>query len=186
MEIKNIKYSNKEYIENGNFEEGKPLISYLGLSSEGGFISHPLINDIQGVSWEYQKENGDLNKVEIFEKENNLFAYPSPNMKYMVVLFDRKSEYHTHPNNLVVFYANGEEKQVISVPELISDQARKNALNPFGEDKEGSFENIWWYKKENEKKMAVDIHFAWDNTETREFDPETGQFGNVIGVSGRF
>lgn len=34
--------------------------------------------------------------------------------------------------------------------------------------------------------MVIDIHFAWDNTEHREFDPESGEFGELLGVSGRY
>ena len=41
-----------------------------------------------------------------------------------------------------------------------------------GVDKKGSFENVWWNKKDNEKIMTIDIHFAWENTETRVFNPE--------------
>ena len=34
--------------------------------------------------------------------------------------------------------------------------------------------------------MVIDIHFAWDNTEHREFDPQSGEFGELLGVSGRY
>ena len=54
-----------------------------------------------------------------------------------------------------------------------------------GVDKKGSFENVWWNKKDNEKIMTIDIHFAWENTETRVFNPEAGKFGELIVVSGR-
>ena len=185
MKISNIEYFNYKYKERGNFEEGKPLIDYIGKSDEGGFYSHPLINNIQGVYWEYNNIEGDLREVEIFEKEKTLFAYPSPDMKYMVVLFNRDSDYYPHPNNLVVFYPNGKVKQVIKVPKLISEKAIKNANNPFGEHKEGGFENVRWHKTGNKKVMVIDIYFAWENTETREFDPETGEFGELIGVFGK-
>ena len=138
-----------------------------------------------GVCWEYLNEKGDLREVEVFEKGKNLFAYPSPDMKYMVVKFSMDSEYYPHPNNLVVFYPNGKIKHIIGLPELISDYAITNRENPMGEVKEGYFSNIGWSKKSGKIIMKVDIHFAWENTETREFDPETGEFGELIGVSGR-
>ncbi|MDO6515847.1 hypothetical protein [Zobellia uliginosa] len=182
MRIKNLSLLYRDLIHEVNLDLGL----YIESINVNKVESSVLRNYNHGISWKYQTVEKDLLEIKLMEKEKRILAYPSPDMKYMVVLFDRNSQYHPHPNNLVVFYANGEEKQVVKVPELISDRAIKNSNNPFGVDKEGSFENIWWHKKENEKKMAVDIHFAWENTETREFDPETGQFGSLISVSGRF
>ena len=110
---------------------------------------------ILAVCWQYHNNEGDLREVEIFEKEKNLFAYPSPDMKYMVVLFDRNSEYYPYPNNLVVFYPNGKIKHIVGLPDLISKYAIINANNPMGVDKKGSFENVWWNKKDNEKIMTI-------------------------------
>ena len=138
-----------------------------------------------GVCWEYHNKEGDLSEVDIFEEGKSLFAYPSPDMKYMVVKFSMDSEYCPHPNNLVVFYPNGKIKHIIGLPELISDYAITNRQNPMGEVKEGYFSGIGWSKRDEKIIMKVDIHFAWENTETREFDPETGEFGELIGVSGR-
>ena len=138
-----------------------------------------------GICWEYHNQEGDLREVEIFEDGKNLFAYPSPDIKYMIVLFDRNSEYYPHPKNLVVFYPNGKIKHIVGLPELISEYAIVNTNNPMGVDKSGYFKGMGWLEKNEKVIMKVDIHFAWENTETREFNPETGEFGELIGVSGR-
>ena len=120
---------------------------YVIFKMKKGGISSNIINYNHGISWEYNSPEKDLKEVSLIENEKKIIGYPSPDMKYMVVLFHRNSKFYLHPNNLVVFYPNGEIKQVIKVPELVSDKAIKNAQNPFGEHKEGGFENIRWHKK---------------------------------------
>lgn len=138
-----------------------------------------------GFCWEYHTAKGDLHEVEIFEDNKNIFAYPSPNMDLMIVLFDYNSNHYPHPNNLVVFEPNGKVKHIVSVPKLLSEEAKRNADNPFGERKEGVFYKIGWIE-EKDLIMYVNIDFGCEMTEVREFDPYNGVIGKIIRVSGRY
>ncbi|NDV70037.1 hypothetical protein [Dysgonomonas sp. 25] len=130
-------------------------------------------NQHTGLAWQYQGEEIIL--------LNNTFSrvdgFPSLDMQYVVALFNGNKKY-PKPTNLVVYNGDGSiHLDNIAPPVLLNYP--KGSLADF-------LQIFWKFDKEDNKwKNAIRIAVNRMWMETREFNPETGEFGKALKDSTR-
>lgn len=147
---------------------------YITELVEGGFYENELRNKYHGVKW-----IGNGKTIILFENEVTIIAYPSLDMNYVVVVYNSNSKQYPAPNNCVVYNIDGTVHKIISTPVLKTPDENGNFI------KGHHFDTVGWAKNKQNKTvlfLRVDER-EWDWVpwyEDIEFNPETGEFGDLI------
>lgn len=142
----------------------------------------------ESYSWEYFDE-----KIIIEDSELSVHGYPTVDRNFMVVIYEEKSNKFSPPNNAVIYNLDGSIHKVLKIPELISPKILKkikieNHNNPPLEDNRYGyygqglqFGGFVWSKDANGYLIdSISIKYAGEYGEWRAFNPETGEFGEMI------
>lgn len=138
----------------------------------------------RGIRWQYKslehtnwlsklfhcKEKLRVRTVELHEDEETIFAYPTPDYKYIVAVYSGISRKFSMPNNAVVYNLDGSIHKVLAPPKLINEHWNGNS-------KPGKcFFSVSWDVKDGEKILCLHIAAGFDWVEVRELDVEMGEF----------
>jgi hypothetical protein len=146
---------------------------YATGKTKDGFYENELRGRNHAVRW------GNAPFVELLEEGVTIRAYPSPDFKFIVAVYDYNSRQFPPPNNAVVYAIDGTIHKVISTPLLGRPDTSGSFQKAYG------FNNVGW-KRNNEGQLALclwirekDSSFN-DWMEERLFTAETGELGEVI------
>jgi len=141
-------------------------------------IENKLNSEKHGVIWIRKLPNTE--NIQLFETNSRIMAYPSPDFKFVVALYDGyNSTKFPAPSNVVVYNENGTIHKIISCPILKTPDRDGKFVQGY------KFNNIGWT---NNKKGEVTIYLDIEESsnayidwyERREFNPETGEFGEFL------
>lgn len=132
-----------------------------------------------GVLW--QRLPPCKNDIKLFEPNVTIWAYPSTDFKYIVAVYDGfNSQKFMAPTNLVVYNEDGSIHKIITTPLLKTPDV--NGVYQKGY----MFSGVGWAKNSNEELvMYVKVletdnpYVSWE--EERIFNPELGEFGDLLG-----
>lgn len=142
----------------------------------------------KGVSWVF-------NSRQVVVKNDNvdIFAYPSVDKNYMIVVYEGENESFSPPNNAVIYNLDGSIYKVLKIPELISPKIlekikeEKHSNPPVEDNRYGhygqglQFAGFSWDKdKDGNLINTISIKYTGEYGEWRVFDPKTGEFGELI------
>jgi hypothetical protein len=127
-----------------------------------------LVGEPHGVRWLYENKT-----IELYEEGGAIIAYPSPDYKYIIAVYDHGSKLFPKPDNCVVYNLDGSIHKRIASPLL---------FKPYSSQKRGDyFYTVGWAKKGDEVvvvELWVSDRSDW--IERIEFNPETGEFGDLL------
>ena len=134
-------------------------------------------NRPQGIRWEFAGE-----EKKIFDKRYDIFGLPTPDFKYVVVIYPPDHEVYVEPGNAAVYNADGSVHLQLKVPKLISPLAKqRERFMKYEVPFMFYFDRVRWVKNsKGEVITAVRIGFDRDWLEERELNPETGEFGELL------
>jgi hypothetical protein len=129
-----------------------------------------LVGEPHGVRWQYENET-----IELYEEGVKINAYPSPDYRFIIAVYDHKSKLFPKPDNCVVYNLDGSIHKKISTPFF---------FEPCGDKKKGEyFYSVGWEKKGDKIVLSLfvsDGGIYWEWIERIEFNPETGEFGELL------
>jgi hypothetical protein len=163
-------YKNITHPVNIGIEEDHYLI--LGNEALKGFDSE-LVGERHGVRWQYENKT-----IELYEEGVAINAYPSPDYRYIIAAYDSGSKLFPKPDNCVVYNLDGSIYKRIASPLL---------FKPYSKNIRGEyFYSVGWAKKEDEIVVYLlvsdgGVYREW--IERIEFNPETGEFGELLSRS---
>jgi len=131
----------------------------------------------RGFSWTY---NGKEQRM--FETGTRFLGIPSPDMKFVIVIYPVNHKKFPAPHNAIIYNGNGSIHKKLNVPAPISPQAKEmeSRLKSTKHD-ELYFDTVYWTRvADNRISAAVVIGFDHEWTERRLLNPETGEFGDCI------
>jgi hypothetical protein len=175
-------------INNFSFITEKGLSLKINLSKSG--------NIFEGVNKdtlaEYYRANSsglkwfnDSHEVTIFESQQYLTGFPTPDLKKVVVVYPIDNKKFTAPANAVIYDADGNIYLKLKTPKLISEIARQR--EPFMQYDtlyRLYFEYVGWSKVSDDLITVMRVGFDREYWELRTLNPETGEFGECLS-SGR-
>ena len=141
---------------------------------------------IFGLSWKH----GDQHLARTFDER--VFAYPTPNMDSIVVIFGHDSKQYPAPDNAILLNADGTVRMRLVAPTLLSKidpntpgryvlppGKMEGPLAPLDRGLKGlaSFYAASWYQDAHGRtQMKVSFYIGnTDLVEDRHFDPTTGK-----------
>lgn len=136
----------------------------------------------QGLFWEY---NGA--KIVLQEVGFDLFGFPTPDLKKVIVIYPYNHSRFASPDNAVLYNSDGTINAIIKSPNLISEIAieREKQIGKLLYPSQ-TFTHVNWEQDRNgiiRNSLKIDYEdFFW--TEIRIFNYEMMDFGECIG-SGR-
>ena len=138
--------------------------------SDDSYCESELRNKCHGVRWQYENKT-----IELYEEGVKIIAYPSPDYRYIIVIYGYGSKLFPRPDNCVVYNLDGSIHKRISAPLL---------FKPYGKNKRGEyFYTVGWAKKGDEIVVELwvsdgGLYREW--VEMIEFNPGTGEFGDLL------
>lgn len=134
----------------------------------------------RGFSWRYKGK-----EVKMIRTGTRFFGHPSPDMRYVIVIYPVDDKKFPAPSNAVIYNPTGSIHRRLKMPGLISYYAKvARSRDRSNENSEKRFDNVFWTRLDNgEIGSAMTIGFDHEWTEERLLDPETGEFGICIDSS---
>jgi len=124
-----------------------------------------------GIKWMNASE-----EIVKMKAGTSIIGYPSADLKYIISIWFLKNEELPSEDNAMIYNANGSLHMNLVQPTLISDLAKQRNGRVYSH-----FQEVSWEKNvKGEIVTAVKIAFDRDWFETRELEPATGKFGDVI------
>jgi hypothetical protein len=142
----------------------------LGSETPDGYYESELRGRRHGVRWQYGNKT-----IELYEEGLTVIAYPSPDYRYIIAIYDHRSKLFPKPDNCVVYNLDGSIHKKISTP---------LSFVPNSKNKRGEyFYSVGWGKKGDEVAVELlvsdgGVYQEW--IERIEFNPETGEFGELL------
>lgn len=151
--------------------------------AENGLASQIWYEGIHGVQWDMEGNQIDI------RFDSTIAAYPSPNMRYIVVVCYGSNQY-SPPHNALVLNADGSMRHQVRQPVRYAGRGTE-------------FLDAWWYyhdtpqppppwwaiwrrpvppTQEVRMKMLVGGNIGLPNMDfvALDFNPETGEFGEIV------
>lgn len=141
----------------------------------------------KGVSWIF-------NSQQVVVKNDNvdIFAYPSTDKNYMIVVYEGENNQFPMPNNAVIYNLDGSIHKVLKVPELVSPKIlekikeEKHSNPPIEDNRYGNYGQglqfggfAWGKDEEGNLINTISIKYTGEYGEWRVFNPKTGEFGEM-------
>ncbi|MCM5664336.1 hypothetical protein [Galbibacter mesophilus] len=163
-----------------------PMDVYKNASGEA--YSDFFDSSSKGVSWVFNAK-----KIILKNDHTDIFAYPSVDKCYMIVIYEGQNNQFPMPNNAVVYKLDGSIHRVLQIPELLSPkilekiEEEKHSNPPVEDNRYGhygqglQFRGFAWDKdKVGNLINTISIQYAGEYGEWRVFDPQIGEFGELV------
>ena len=141
-----------------------------------------------GFSWLFSGQ-----RIVLLDDNVDIFAYPTVDKKYIIAIYKGLNNQFPSPHNAVVYNLDGSVHKVLKIPKLVSTKIQekikqeKHSNPPTEDNRYGhygmglEFVGFGWKKDENENLInTISIKYAGEFGEWRVFDPDTGEFGELI------